>query len=378
MPVTFSPIEPGKSAKPPAAKQGTDLIYDYITANPVVGYPDFTYFKELIESARLTNSEIKEVLSVGVKGEGVNQLWTYALLKKTQKKHLLSPRYQEFQQTMVSLLRKGKIKVIAESNDRLSHESNAEYLPQSNNLKLNLTPGMQLGGQFYEEYIIHELFHASQDYKKRTISQMTSEAEAYLAAADYLFHRDKEKMANSWIKLNAWGDRNSGVGSFTFGVPRENIKNLVVKKSGEKEFQKQLAIVRKSYQQYWVFRQLYYTAETMNISKEIVSEANNDPTLALPLAQKIFMEFNADPRAVVSVINIDGKPYSQSAKIVKRFLAATKVAIASTWMSEQSGKPVVSQSLLDEAFTIWQQKIEPDSMGDKELIDPKLTFDGIQ
>jgi|GEM_PF-5725974 len=133
----------------------------------------------------------------------------------------LSSRYQDFSKTASSLIKKGKIK-FKESNTLEKYQSYAIYNSKTNTIVVDKS-WISTDNKESKATVIHELFHAYQDYQKRYLTESAREAEALLAEYDYLYQQN-ENLPEAWFVIHRLPSAKTEY-AFRFNVPRSVIQS---------------------------------------------------------------------------------------------------------------------------------------------------------
>ncbi|MFH1825868.1 MAG: hypothetical protein ABH823_01070 [bacterium] len=212
------------------ANPGEDKISAEIAAyakqRPGSAQPDAAYLRGLIKDAGLTLAEVRQVLKAGQRGDGIARLMLYALVKKAQKKKLMSARYNHFLATVSHLLKAGKLHLTMKQLTSSAGDLGPEYIIKEDKLDLRIYPGQfadQAGLAEFEGDVLHELYHAYQDQDETPLWRSEMEANGHLASADYRLHAYPDTMTDSWISIIG---RPDGTLAMPFTVPRSTAQAL--------------------------------------------------------------------------------------------------------------------------------------------------------
>lgn len=138
-------------------------------------------------------------------------------LEEALQRRLMSARYRPFVETSLRMVKVGRIGIERKRVDGAEGMDHSHlYDSGKNTLFVNTAMGAQdpLKGR---SYIIHELYHAYQDYLKKQQRRAVCEAEAHLAGGDYLVFNGR--MPNEhWLNLTAH-TKNRGKYYISFNVP---------------------------------------------------------------------------------------------------------------------------------------------------------------
>jgi hypothetical protein len=282
----------------------------------------------------------------------------------------LSSRYQDFTNTVASLIKKGKIK-FKESNTLEKYQSYAIYNSKTNTVEIDESWD-SADKKHFQATIIHELFHAYQDYQKRYIKNSVREAEALIAEYDYRYHKN-EYIPPVWLVIRRLpGEKNNP--GLVFNIPHSIIKSCANKGFASTNYKRTVARVAqtKLRAKYYGFQRLLSEPLIDDLEKtgKSLDEINR-------LWEKLRMELaaippNAQRTALIneSIRTIGKEPLPNqimistfialSQLLTQKYLAAKKVDDAQT---------VYNQTFKTLWLFIWPADLSP--------FDVAYKFDGI-
>lgn len=151
----------------------------------------------------------------------------------------MSSRYQDFINTVTTLIKKGKIK-FKEARTLKKYQSYAVYNSKTNTVAIDKS-WSSADSKIFQATILHELFHAYQDYKKRHMKESVREAEALLAEFDYLYNAG-EKISQSWIIIHHLPEGKDQFG-FRFSIPRTIVQACAKADLSSSIYQRAIALI---------------------------------------------------------------------------------------------------------------------------------------
>lgn len=151
----------------------------------------------------------------------------------------MSSRYRQFIDTIASLIKQGKIK-FEESNTLEKHQSYAIYDSKTNTVAVDKAWSLA-DNKHFQAAIIHELFHAFQDYHKKHLSESVREAEALLAEYDYLYNKGVN-ISRFWIIIEELPQAKGQFG-FRFSIPHSIVQACSEVNYTSSIYQKAIALI---------------------------------------------------------------------------------------------------------------------------------------
>jgi hypothetical protein len=206
---------------------------------------------------------------------------TLSILKKVQTEASMSSRYNKFIAEIIKLIEDDKITFDSSKTEILQlADANAAYNSKTNSLLINKLAAKR-GGILFNASLIHELFHAYQDFKKIKQNISIIEAEAYLAGADYLSHH-QYPLPESWLDIKAVPGI-KGATNITFNIPRLIAQNIRGASFSSNKYKNALKLVADNYLWMLLYVYLYKSESVINRaiirSSKIPLSASSLPTL---------------------------------------------------------------------------------------------------
>lgn len=125
------------------------------------------------------------------------------IVREVQRNQSMSARYKEFTSKIIELIEKREINFVAARNLGPSdRDFNAIYHPRTNTIEVDMADISSFSEVEFNAMLLHELFHAYQAWRGTPMKLSRMEAEAYLAEADYLYHKN-HSIPDSWYAFVA-------------------------------------------------------------------------------------------------------------------------------------------------------------------------------
>lgn len=207
--------------------QTRSLLRKFLKSSKI--QPNIDYLIKLIKDSGIYLDEIKMILKKG----GIRTLWIYCVLRKARDKNLMSKRYGDFLDKISDLIKKGSIRIeggkpqvnpIGEAYDQFEYDS------KTNTLKYYFSNTSATAAEQMELSLIHECYHAYQDFNKERGRDDVIEAGAYLAQADFETHAFPKNKNTSWVRIIDMKGRYG----FVFDVPASLTEKLSVNSDSKK------------------------------------------------------------------------------------------------------------------------------------------------
>ncbi len=311
-------------------------------------------------------SETKEASSVKPK---TNTLKTSALniLKEAKEKKLTSQRYRHFIDTIIRLIEEDKIHFTL-SNKTTDLNIAHEYHPETNTVEMN-TLGASTYPTRYKSHLIHELFHAYQDFQGKPLRASVREAEAHLANCDYLYHRGRPQ-PETWAYLEI-DPADKGTPLSRFNVPPSIIKNIRHANFSSPEYKKAIKLIGDQY--IWMRAWLQLIQQTLGFVLQI-KQSGMTRTEIMKYRKTYLSRMRTLPGSqILKVKNIIGGKgdFMVSGSILK-FLGSSQILIEALW---REGNKREAEALANKTFNEFKSTLQ--SSARISRLDVTTNFDGI-
>ncbi|MFA4967464.1 MAG: hypothetical protein WC624_04525 [Candidatus Margulisiibacteriota bacterium] len=337
------------------------------------------YLSDLIRRGGVTQVEVEQILDKHREDGQLYALQAYALLRRVNKQGELSARYQDFLSTVGGLIKTGKIKFAIEPPGHFGYR----YEPKDNTLFVD--PKFIDGIVMNESIIIHELFHAYQDFQKQALRASQSEAEAYLVQSDFLLHVEPKLFAEpQWLYLFSYtlekGKKNSlGKGSNTaiFSWPHNSVKMFIDLTQDDPRLENIMQTARNNYLMFRVFSSMAEKDRFEMLAGQLKPKAGFEEKinwLIDSIENKLHVLQSAPLKTYFSCKTIPGGANCRSSIAVADFSTLVSFTIKILWERKQYKR--ATQLINHYYIDVWQE--EKHSLLDVDEIDVVRGLDGIE
>lgn len=225
------------------------ILTPYMYRFHQLGYNSKEYLMTLIKNSGISVDQIVNILQKS--SQPIERLILICLFMKIKKNQLMSSRYNDYLTVVLNLLRNNKLQIVFQLP---AFATGSKYLSRGSILIIALKKGMfvsEAGKRIFEEMVVHELYHAYQDYQRIPKWKTGKEAEAYLASSDYMQRVYPMDVAKGWFGVQIY--EAEGTLFVYFNVPRAIVNELRNKKVEDSEYLNRLLLIRKKFAYYKVF-----------------------------------------------------------------------------------------------------------------------------
>jgi hypothetical protein len=282
---------------------------------------------------------------------------TLDILRKTLTGKTISSRYFAFLKIMVRLIKEDKIKIKLNKNP--SDNASRGHIYDSSNNSLFLDTTIKLVNPLrFEATIIHELFHAYQDYRKEEAVRSISEAGAHLAENDFLLHRGYI-FTPGWIKIDPHPKaKNHYLASF--GIPKSIVVQTQNADFASPQYKKNLSLIAENYlwmNGFWrAYENYAYLSSQFFKYQSRIGEIEK-------IRQGYLQRMRNQPEKILE---------NDPKHTVANYFAATKCIFDLLW---EDGKRKKASELLNQSLLDFKQAFHP--VKDKMFKEDTLISDGI-
>lgn len=341
---------------------------------------DIDYLVKLVSESNLRLEDVKSILLSRKGNDELIRLFIVSLFTKIKNRHLMSPRYFDFYNRIIQLVKNGSLKLNIKQVKFGEKFTMSNYDRKNDTLSISFLPSdIKSPGyiQKLEESTIHELYHAYQDFKKDSMTHSFSEAEAHTASNDYRLHAYPQICNSSWIRII-----DKDIFSLGFSIPKELISKMSAMNPASKAYMREMEDIAKKYMQVEAFLVLFYSPEVRDMKDRFLSNYRNhklgsSEDVAYRFQEIINAFIESDEQHLTMVDN--GRiSYVPSRKLMA-FLFVARVIVDQKRRAEKSIDPrmTTTQKCLDDMFGLFCKKITNLDPGNQK-IDPFLQRDGIK
>jgi hypothetical protein len=281
-----------------------------------------------------------------------------SMLKEIQTNKSMSPRYKLFVKEKIRLIEADKITFVFSKYLYGSHR----YREGTNRVEINRRY-FSLTSIHSKAPLIHELFHAYQDYNKTTSRWSIIEAKAYLAEYDYLHHHSTHISPESWIHLFPAGK----FFGMRFNVPRKIGEKTIGNDLPLSTYEKAVKTIAEHYLWIKVFFKLYF----MNLNAANVKYRKFSRSQLKKERAKLLHILRTYPSK--KYLRIIKGPRFKPHKKLSAFIATSRILIFGLW---KSGKRAQAEALWNKTFLEFKTILQP--LIDLSPLDKVATMDGIE